>query len=73
MPAQFLNYLASVSIGAIFNYLVALLLLDLYPTLPPQLASLSGIAVATIVNFAALKYIVFKRKHYRPRGNDKNE
>jgi putative flippase GtrA len=32
----------------------------------PQLASLGGIAVATIVNFVALKYIVFKRKHYRP-------
>jgi dolichol-phosphate mannosyltransferase len=70
MPAQFLNYLASVSIGALLNYLIALLLLDIYPRLPPQLASLSGIAVATIVNFAALKYIVFKRKHYRPRGSD---
>ena len=33
----------------------------------PQLASLGGIGVATVVNFVALKYIVFKHKHYRPR------
>lgn len=67
MPTQFLSYVVSVSFGALINYAVALALLDFFPSLLPQLASLGGIAVATIVNFLALKYIVFKRKHYRPR------
>jgi len=70
MPTQFLSYLVSVSFGGLVNYLVAILLLDLFPRLLPQLASLGGIAVATIVNFAALKFVVFKRKHYRPRGSN---
>jgi dolichol-phosphate mannosyltransferase len=67
MPTQFLSYLASVSFGALINYFVALLLLDLFPRFIPQLASLAGIAVATVANFVALKFLVFKRKHYRPR------
>ena len=69
MPTQFLSYLVSVSFGAAINYFVALLLLDLYPRFIPQLASLCGIAVATVANFVALKFVVFKRKHYRPRKN----
>ena len=67
MPTQFLSYLASVSIGAFINYFAAVLMLDLFPRFIPQLASLSGIAVATVANFVALKFVVFKRKHYRPR------
>jgi dolichol-phosphate mannosyltransferase len=67
MPTQFLSYVVSVSFGAVINYFVALLLLDIYPSLVPQLASLCGIAVATVANFVALKFVVFKRKHYRPR------
>lgn len=69
MPTQFLSYLVSVSFGALVNYLAAILLLALFPSLMPQVASLGGIAVATIVNFVALKFLVFKRKHYRPRGD----
>jgi len=72
MPTQFLSYLVSVSFGAVVNYLVAILLLDLFPNLIPQAASLGGIAVATTVNFVALKYLVFKRKHYRPRRGEPN-
>jgi dolichol-phosphate mannosyltransferase len=68
MPTQFLSYLVSVSFGALTNYLVALLLLHLFPRLAPQIASLGGILVATAVNFVALKFVVFKRKYYRPRG-----
>ncbi len=67
MPTQFLSYVASVSFGALINYLVALLLLDLFPHFMPQLASLAGIGVATVANFVALKFLVFKRRHYRPR------
>jgi dolichol-phosphate mannosyltransferase len=67
MPTQFASYLLSVSFGALVNYGVALALLHAFRGLAPQLASLGGIAVATIANFLALKFIVFKRKHYRPR------
>jgi dolichol-phosphate mannosyltransferase len=67
MPTQFLSYVLSVSFGSLVNYLIALGLLKLMPQLAPQLAALGGIAAATVVNFIALKYIVFKRKHYRPR------
>jgi len=67
MPTQFLSYLVSVSFGSLVNYTIALILLARIPGLVPQLASLGGIGVATVVNFVALKYIVFKRKHYRPR------
>jgi dolichol-phosphate mannosyltransferase len=67
MPTQFLSYILSVSFGALVNYVVALALLHFSPGLAPQLAALGGIAVATIANFLALKYIVFKSKHYRPR------
>jgi dolichol-phosphate mannosyltransferase len=66
MPTQFLNYVASVSFGALINYLAALVLLRLFPQFIPQLASLGGIAIATLANFVALKFLVFKRKHYRP-------
>jgi dolichol-phosphate mannosyltransferase len=67
MPTQFLSYAASVSFGALINYLAALLLIALFPRFVPQLASLCGIAVATFANFIALKFLVFKSKHYRPR------
>ena len=73
MPTQFLSYLASVSFGALINYFVALLVLDLFPRFIPQLASLGGIAVATVANFVALKFLVFKRKHYRPRKSAADE
>jgi hypothetical protein len=44
-------------------------LLRLIPELKPQMASLAGIAAATIMNFVALKFVVFKQRHYRPRGS----
>jgi dolichol-phosphate mannosyltransferase len=70
MPTQFLNYVLAVSVGSLINYAVALLLLRLVPGLPPQVASLTGIATATIVNFMALKFAVFKQRHYRARSSD---
>jgi dolichol-phosphate mannosyltransferase len=73
MLTQFLTYVASVSFGALINYLASLLLLNLFPRFIPQLASLGGIAVVTAANFVALKYLVFKRKHYRPRKNPADE
>lgn len=73
LPTQFLSYLASVSVGALINYFAALLLLKLFPGLIPQIASLGGIAIATLANFVALKFLVFKRKHYRPRKSAADE
>jgi dolichol-phosphate mannosyltransferase len=73
MPTQFLSYVASVSFGALINYFAALLLLNLFPRFVPQLASLGGILVATVANFVALKFLVFKRKHYRPRNSRADE
>jgi dolichol-phosphate mannosyltransferase len=73
MPTQFLSYVASVSFGGLINYIAAVLLLRLFPSFVPQLASLSGILVATVANFVALKFLVFKRKHYRPRNREPNE
>jgi dolichol-phosphate mannosyltransferase len=67
IPTQFMSYLASVSCGALINYFAAVFLLKLFPWFIPQFGSLCGIAVATIANFVALKFLVFKRKHYRPR------
>jgi dolichol-phosphate mannosyltransferase len=67
MPTQFLSYVLAVSVGALINYAVAMLLLRLLPQLRPQLASLVGIAAATVANFVALKFVVFKQRHYRPR------
>jgi dolichol-phosphate mannosyltransferase len=73
LPTQFLSYVVSVSFGAVINYFVALTLLELSPTFIPQLASLIGIVVATAANFVALKFLVFKRKHYRPRKSARDE
>jgi dolichol-phosphate mannosyltransferase len=67
MPTQFLGYLVSVSFGSLVNYVIALGLLHYFPQWIPQLAALCGIGAASLVNFVALKYVVFKRKHYRPR------
>ena len=63
---QFTKYVSSVAIGAGVNFLVATLLVNLYPGIVIQIASLIGILAATIFNFIAMKYIVFKRKHYKP-------
>jgi dolichol-phosphate mannosyltransferase len=68
MPTQFLNYVLAVSFGSLVNYAVALSLLRLIPSLLPQVASLAGIAAATVVNFVALKFVVFKQRHYRSKG-----
>lgn len=65
LPTQFIRYLASVSFGSVVNYVVAVLLLQASPSLIPQLASLMGIACATIVNFVTLKFLVFKKKFYK--------
>lgn len=62
---QFVAYVASVSLGVLVNYVVVSILLNLYPEMRVQFASLIGISSAMFFNFAAMKFIVFKRKFYR--------
>lgn len=61
----FLKYVASVSLGALINMVVTLVLVRMYPEMIIQIASVIGILAATIFNFAAMKFIVFKRKFYK--------
>ena len=65
MISQFIKYVVSVSVGALVNIIVALWLLQLYPDMKAQVASIIGIVVATLVNFVTMKFIVFKRKFYK--------
>jgi len=62
---QFLTYVSSVSVGTAINYLVTLFLVSNYPAMKVQFASILGIAAATIFNFMAMKFVVFKRKFYK--------
>jgi len=62
---QFFKYVISVSVGTAVNLVVTLLLIQLYPDLKVQLASIAGIVAATLFNFTAMKFVVFKRKFYK--------
>lgn len=65
LVTQGIGYFTSNSLGALINYGVAILTLHLLPDLKTQFASLTGIACATVFNYAALKFLIFKKKHYR--------
>ncbi len=65
MAYQFFKYVISVSVGTAVNLVVTLLLIQLYPDLKVQLASIGGIVAATLFNFTAMKFVVFKRKFYK--------
>jgi dolichol-phosphate mannosyltransferase len=62
---QFGTFVAASSIGALINYAVTVLALREVPGLRPQVAALFGIAVGTAFNFAASRYLVFRRSHIR--------
>jgi dolichol-phosphate mannosyltransferase len=62
---QFLGYLAASSVGALINYAVTFLVLGRVPGMRPQVAALIGIAVGTIFNFVASRYLVFRASHVR--------
>ena len=65
IASQFTKYVLSVSIGTLVNMAVTLLLVETYPDIKVQLASVAGIVAATIFNFTAMKFVVFKRKFYK--------
>lgn len=64
-PHQLVGFVAASSLGAVVNYVVAMLVLKARPDVPPQLAALLGIAAATALNFVANRYLVFRSKHVR--------
>jgi dolichol-phosphate mannosyltransferase len=62
---QFLSFVAASSVGAIVNYLTTVFVLARAITARPQTASLIGIAVGTLFNFVASRYLVFRASHVR--------
>ena len=62
---QFAGFVAASSAGALINYITTLFVLSRVPALPPQGAALAGIAVGTMSNFVASRYLVFRSSHIR--------
>lgn len=63
---QFVGFMAACSFGALMNYAVTMVFMRMFPLLKPQVAALIGIAVATLFNFVASRYLVFRSTHIRP-------
>jgi dolichol-phosphate mannosyltransferase len=63
---QFARFVAATSVGAVINYGTTLLALAYMPGLRLQAGALIGIAVGTLSNFVASRYLVFKTTHVRP-------
>jgi dolichol-phosphate mannosyltransferase len=65
---QYVRFVTASAVGALLNYGLTLWILARVPSTPPQLAALAGIVVATGVNFAASRYLVFRATHIRSRN-----
>jgi dolichol-phosphate mannosyltransferase len=63
---QFIGFMSACSLGALINYAVTLVLMGKTFGFRPQLAALVGIAAATVFNFIASRYLVFRSSHIRP-------
>jgi len=72
-PRQFVAFVAASSVGALVNYGTVLFILARAPALPPQLAALVGVAVGTLFNFLASRYLVFRSLHVRARGGARDQ
>jgi dolichol-phosphate mannosyltransferase len=66
-PRQFVRFAMASSVGITIQFLTALAVLHGWPRMPPQVASLAGIALGTAFNFAASRYLVFRASHVTPR------
>jgi len=64
-PRQFVGFVAASSIGALINYATTLFVAGHLPGLRVQVAALLGIAVGTLFNFTASRYLVFRGTHVR--------
>ncbi|HEY6477169.1 MAG TPA: GtrA family protein, partial [Polyangia bacterium] len=64
-PRQFVGFAAASSIGALINYATTLFVAGHLPGVRLQVAALIGIAVGTLFNFTASRYLVFRGSHIR--------
>jgi dolichol-phosphate mannosyltransferase len=64
-PRQFVGFVAASSIGALINYTTTLFVATHVGELRLQVAALIGIAVGTLFNFVASRYLVFRTSHIR--------
>jgi dolichol-phosphate mannosyltransferase len=64
-PRQFVGFVAASSVGALINYATTLFVAGHIPGLRVQVAALLGIAVGTLFNFIASRYLVFRGTHIR--------
>jgi dolichol-phosphate mannosyltransferase len=62
---QFLGFVAACSLGATINYFTTLTLWRLLKY--KELAATCGVAAGTGFNFAASRFLVFRKKHVRPQ------
>ena len=64
---QYVGYVGSVMFGAVVNYVVTITAIAWFPHLPPQVSALAGIFTGTFVNYVAMKYLVFRKRHIRTK------
>lgn len=67
-PRQFVGFVAASLLGALINYGTTLFVAAHVPGLKVQAAALLGIAVGTLFNFTASRYLVFRGTHIRAPG-----
>jgi dolichol-phosphate mannosyltransferase len=67
-PRQFVGFVAASSVGALINYATTLFVAGHLPGVRVQVAALIGIAVGTLFNFTASRYLVFRGTHIRAPG-----
>ena len=66
---QFAGYIGATCVGMAVNYTVSMILLAQLPaeaTYRPHLAALVGIPAGMTFNYLGSRFIVFRRKYYRP-------
>jgi dolichol-phosphate mannosyltransferase len=69
-PRQFAGFVAASSLGALINYATTVFIAARVSGIKLQVAALIGIAVGTIFNFAASRYMVFRVSHIRASKQD---
>jgi dolichol-phosphate mannosyltransferase len=60
---QFAGFVAACTLGAAMNYTGTLYVVNRFPELPLQVASLVGVVVGLGFNFLANRFFVFKKRH----------
>jgi dolichol-phosphate mannosyltransferase len=67
-PRQFVGFVAASSAGALINYFTTVFTAARIPGIRVELAALIGIAVGTMFNFVASRYLVFRTARIRRPG-----